>query len=88
MATRVEAAGLLVEHAARTFDAGGRCDLQAGMAKLFATEAAIETVVLQTQENSCWFAGWNCKAFCGESPGVALTMRFTSSLSLGPCSAT
>ena len=45
MATRVEAAGLLVEHAARTFDAGGRCDLQAGMAKLFATEAAIENSI-------------------------------------------
>jgi alkylation response protein AidB-like acyl-CoA dehydrogenase len=42
MATRVEAARLLVEHAARAFDAGGRSDLEAGMAKLFATEAALE----------------------------------------------
>jgi alkylation response protein AidB-like acyl-CoA dehydrogenase len=42
MATRVEAARLLVEHAARAYDAGGRCDLEAGMAKLFATEAALE----------------------------------------------
>src|SRR4030095_1515331 len=38
MATRVEASRLLVESAARTYDAGGRCDLEAGMAKLFATE--------------------------------------------------
>jgi len=42
MATRVEAARLLVEHAARAYDAGRRCDLEAGMAKLYATEAALE----------------------------------------------
>ena len=42
MATRVEAARLLVDSAARAYDAGGRCDLEAGMAKLFATEAALE----------------------------------------------
>ena len=42
MATRVEASRLLVEHAARAYDAGGRCDLEAGMAKLYATEAALE----------------------------------------------
>ena len=42
MATRVEAARLLVESAARAYDAGGRCDMEAGMAKLFATEAALE----------------------------------------------
>jgi alkylation response protein AidB-like acyl-CoA dehydrogenase len=42
MATRVEAARLLVESAARAYDGGGRCDLEAGMAKLYATEAAVE----------------------------------------------
>jgi len=42
MATRAEAARLLVESAAVAYDAGGRCDLEAGMAKLFATEAALE----------------------------------------------
>src|SRR5262245_34531388 len=42
MATRVEAARLLVESAARAYDAGGRCDLEAGMAKLYATEAALD----------------------------------------------
>ena len=42
MATRVEAARLLVEHAARAYDAGRRCDLEAGMAKLYATETALE----------------------------------------------
>jgi alkylation response protein AidB-like acyl-CoA dehydrogenase len=41
MATRVEAARLLVEQAARKYDTGLRCDLEAGMAKLFASEAAV-----------------------------------------------
>jgi alkylation response protein AidB-like acyl-CoA dehydrogenase len=42
MATRCEAAKLLVEAAARAYDAGERCDMEAGMAKLFASEAALE----------------------------------------------
>jgi len=42
MATRVEAARLLTESAARAYDAGGRSDLEAGMAKLYASEAALE----------------------------------------------
>ena len=41
MATRVEAARHLTEAAARAYDAGERCDLEAGMAKLFASEAAL-----------------------------------------------
>src|SRR6202790_1840625 len=39
MGTRIEAARLLVAHAARKKDAGERCDVEAGMAKLFASEA-------------------------------------------------
>ena len=42
MATRVEAARLLTEHAAEAYDTGERCDMEAGMAKLFSTEAALE----------------------------------------------
>jgi alkylation response protein AidB-like acyl-CoA dehydrogenase len=42
MATKVEAARLLTEKAAKAYDSGDRCDLEAGMAKLFATEAAME----------------------------------------------
>ena len=42
MATRVEAARLLTQKAASVYDSGERCDLEAGMAKLFATEAAVE----------------------------------------------
>ncbi|HNR23078.1 MAG TPA: acyl-CoA dehydrogenase family protein [Steroidobacteraceae bacterium] len=42
MATRVEAAKLLIREAANKYDAGERCDLEAGMAKLFASEAGVE----------------------------------------------
>jgi len=42
MATRVHAARKLVEDAAEAYDTGERCDMEAGMAKLFATEAALE----------------------------------------------
>ena len=42
MATRGEAARLLTEQAAEAYDTGERCDMEAGMAKLFATEAAVE----------------------------------------------
>ncbi|MGH2855418.1 MAG: acyl-CoA dehydrogenase family protein, partial [Solirubrobacteraceae bacterium] len=40
MATKVEAARLLTHRAARMKDAGERSDIEAGMAKLFASEAA------------------------------------------------
>jgi alkylation response protein AidB-like acyl-CoA dehydrogenase len=42
MATRVEAAKLLIAQAAAKYDTGERCDLEAGMAKLFASEAGVE----------------------------------------------
>ena len=42
MATRLEAARLLTYRAAEAYDSGERCDMEAGMAKLFATEAAVE----------------------------------------------
>ena len=45
MATRVEAARLLTESAARAYDSGERCDMEAGMAKLHASEAAISNSV-------------------------------------------
>ncbi len=45
MATRVEAARLLIEHAARAYDEGKRCDMEAGMAKYFASEAGLENAL-------------------------------------------
>jgi alkylation response protein AidB-like acyl-CoA dehydrogenase len=42
MATKLEAARQLVHHAARRYDSADRADLEAGMAKLFASETAME----------------------------------------------
>jgi alkylation response protein AidB-like acyl-CoA dehydrogenase len=42
MATKLEASRLLTRSAAEKFDAGERADLEAGMAKLFASESALE----------------------------------------------
>src|SRR5437667_11214133 len=42
MATKIEAARLLTRRAAAMKDRGERCDLEAGMAKLFASEACQE----------------------------------------------
>jgi butyryl-CoA dehydrogenase len=42
MATRLEAAKLLTRSAAEKLDAGARADVEAGMAKLFASETALE----------------------------------------------
>jgi hypothetical protein len=42
MATQLSAAELLTLNAAERYDAGQRCDMEAGMAKLFASEAAME----------------------------------------------
>jgi alkylation response protein AidB-like acyl-CoA dehydrogenase len=45
MATRIEAARLLLHKAAHKKDSGQRCDLEAGMAKLFATETCQEVAL-------------------------------------------
>ena len=42
MATQLSAAELLTLNAADRYDAGERCDMEAGMAKLFASETAME----------------------------------------------
>lgn len=45
MATKLTAARLLTRHAAEKYDAGERCDMEAGMAKLYASEMAMETAL-------------------------------------------
>ncbi len=45
MATKVQAARLLTYDAARAYDSGQRCDMEAGMAKYFASEAAIDNTL-------------------------------------------
>lgn len=45
MATKLTAARQLVLHAAQRFDAGERCDMEAGMAKYYASEVAMEVAL-------------------------------------------
>jgi alkylation response protein AidB-like acyl-CoA dehydrogenase len=45
MATKITAARQLILHAAQRFDAGERSDMEAGMAKLFASEVAMEVAL-------------------------------------------
>jgi alkylation response protein AidB-like acyl-CoA dehydrogenase len=45
MATRARAARLLTLDAASAFDRGERCDMEAGMAKYFSSEAALENAI-------------------------------------------
>ena len=45
MATRLQAARLLTYDAARAYDRGERCDMEAGMAKFFASESAVENAL-------------------------------------------
>ncbi|MEX5684746.1 acyl-CoA dehydrogenase family protein [Pseudomonas silesiensis] len=45
MATRARAARLLTLDAASSFDRGERCDMEAGMAKYFSSEAALENSI-------------------------------------------
>jgi hypothetical protein len=45
MATSLTAARSLIIHAAKKFDSGQRCDMEAGMAKLFASETAMTTAL-------------------------------------------
>jgi hypothetical protein len=45
MATKITAARQLILHAAERFDAGERADMEAGMAKLFASEVAMEVAL-------------------------------------------
>jgi alkylation response protein AidB-like acyl-CoA dehydrogenase len=45
MATKLTAARQLILHAAEKYDAGERCDMEAGMAKLFASEIGMEVAL-------------------------------------------
>jgi hypothetical protein len=45
MATKITAARQLILHAAERFDSGQRCDMEAGMAKLFASEMAMQVAL-------------------------------------------
>ncbi|MDQ1500858.1 MAG: hypothetical protein QOI86_4198 [Actinomycetota bacterium] len=54
MACRTASSRLLVREAANAFDAGRRCDLEAGMAKLVASEAALENATEALRIHGAW----------------------------------
>jgi len=64
MATKLTAARQLTRYAAERYDSGERCDMEAGMAKLFASEVAMEialnacgsTAATGTPPNTTWNA--------------------------------
>jgi len=70
MATRTEAARLLTEKAAEALDRGERCDFEAGMAKLFATEAALEntTEALRIHGGYGYFKGFIVERLYRDAP--------------------
>ena len=51
---KVEATQLLTYRAAEAYDRGERCDMEAGMAKLFATEAAIDNFMDAMRVHGGW----------------------------------
>jgi alkylation response protein AidB-like acyl-CoA dehydrogenase len=70
MATKLRAARLLTGWAAATKDRGDRCDLEAGMAKLFASESAQEIAVeaLRLHADGGCLAALNVERYYRDTP--------------------
>ncbi len=70
MATRARAARLLTLDAAEAFDRGDRCDLEAGMAKYFSSEAALEnsTEALRIHGGYGYSKEYDIERFYRDSP--------------------
>ena len=59
MATKLQAARLMTYDAAEKYDSGQRIDLEAGMAKLFASEAAFELCASTAATVTPWSTTWS-----------------------------
>jgi alkylation response protein AidB-like acyl-CoA dehydrogenase len=70
MATKLQAARLLTYDAAKKYDTGERIDLEAGMAKLFASEAAFEiaTDALRIHGGNGYTAEYDVERYFRDSP--------------------
>ncbi len=70
MATKLQAARLLTYDAAHKYDAGDRIDLEAGMAKLFASEAAFEicTEALRIHGGNGYTQEYDVERYFRDSP--------------------
>ena len=74
MATRLEASRLLTEQAAIAYDSGQRSDLQAGMAKLFATETALfnSTEAMRIHGGFGYSPEYNIERYYRDAPLLAI----------------
>ena len=74
MATRLEASRLLTEQAAIAYDSGQRSDLQAGMAKLYATEIALfnSTEAMRIHGGFGYSPEYNIERYYRDAPLLAI----------------
>jgi len=74
MATRLEASRLLTLQAAKAYDSGNRSDLQAGMAKLFATETALfnSTEAMRIHGGFGYSPEYNVERYYRDAPLLAI----------------
>ena len=74
MATRLEASRLLTEQAAVAYDSGQRSDLQAGMAKLYATETALfnSTEAMRIHGGFGYSPEYNIERYYRDAPLLAI----------------
>lgn len=74
MATRLEASRLLTLQAAEAYDSGNRSDLQAGMAKLFATETALfnSTEAMRIHGGYGYSPEYNVERYYRDAPLLAI----------------
>ncbi len=74
MATRVEASQALVERAAAAYDTGQRGDMEAGMAKMFATEAALENSLEAMRIHGAYgyYKEFNIERYYRDAPLLAI----------------
>ena len=74
MATRLEASRLLTEQAAKAYDSGNRSDLQAGMAKLYATETALfnSTEAMRIHGGFGYSPEYNIERYYRDAPLLAI----------------
>lgn len=74
MATKLEASRLLTLQAAEAYDSGNRSDLQAGMAKLFATETALfnSTEAMRIHGGFGYSPEYNVERYYRDAPLLAI----------------
>ena len=74
MATKLDASRLLTEQAAKAYDSGNRSDLQAGMAKLFATETALfnSTEAMRIHGGFGYSPEYNIERYYRDAPLLAI----------------